>query len=164
MQPEIIYKSIGIIKTPFENIAAMPVQPRGAEGVEGIVELNPELVPGLADLEGFSHLILLYHFHLIAGPRLSIIPFMDDKPHGIFATRAPTRPNAIGISVVKLLKIENNLLFIEGVDMVNGTPLLDIKPFFPKYDNHFNVKYGWLEGKGEIDITTIKSDDRFGSK
>jgi tRNA (Thr-GGU) A37 N-methylase len=93
-----------------------------------------------------------------------VIPFMDDKPHGIFATRAPARPNAIGISVVKLRKIENNLLFIEGVDMVNGTPLLDIKPFFPKYDNHFGVKYGWLEAKGEMDITAIRSDERFGSK
>ena len=164
MQPEITYNPIGVINTPFTKTVEMPIQPCGADGAEGIIELNPELTPGLVDLEGFSHLILLYHFHLVGGYKLSVIPFMDDQPHGIFATRAPVRPNAIGISVVKLRKIENNLLFIGGVDMVDGTPLLDIKPFFPKYDNHFDVRHGWLEKKGDIDITTIKSDERFGSK
>jgi tRNA-Thr(GGU) m(6)t(6)A37 methyltransferase TsaA len=88
---------------------------------------------------------------------------MDDKPHGIFATRAPARPNPIGLSTVKLKKIENNLIYIEGVDMVDGTPLLDIKPFFTKYDNRTDAKAGWLEGKEDIDITKIKSDNRFGS-
>src|ERR1035437_5251522 len=151
MQPEISYKPIGFIKTPFRHIADMPIQPSGAGGVEGIVELNREYEMGLVDLGGFSHLILLYHFHLINSHKLMVIPFMDDKPHGIFATRAPARPNAIGISVVKLKKIKNNLLSIEGVDMVNGTPLLDLKPFFPTSDNHFGVKYGWLEGKENID-------------
>jgi len=142
----------------------MPFQSRGAEGIEGIIELNREFVKGLTDLDGFSHLILLYHFHLVGNTTLLVIPFMDDKPHGIFATRAPVRPNPIGMSVVRLQKIEDNLLFIEGVDMVDGTPLLDIKPFFPKYDNHVDVRYGWLEEKGDLDITAIKSDERFDSK
>jgi tRNA-Thr(GGU) m(6)t(6)A37 methyltransferase TsaA len=164
MNTTVTYKPIGIIKTSFTKIAQMPVQPCGAAGSEGIIELKWEYIMGLVDLVGFSHLILLYHFHLVDNPKLLVIPFMDDKPHGIFATRAPVRPNAIGISVVRLQKIEDNLLFIEGVDMVDGTPLLDIKPFFPKYDNHFDVRYGWLEAKGDIDITTIKSDERFGSK
>lgn len=164
MQSKITYNPIGIIKTPFSQIAEMPVQPCGAAGAEGTIELKREYIIGLVDLVGFSHLILLYHFHLVDHPKLLVIPFMDDKPHGIFATRAPVRPNPIGMSVVRLQKIENNLLFIEGVDMVDGTPLLDIKPFFPKYDNHFDVRYGWLEEKRDIDITTIKSDERFGSK
>ncbi len=161
MNKEITYQPIGYIKTPFDSISNMPIQPCGAKGVEGVIELKLEYEAGLIDLEGFSHIILLYHFHLIKGHKLYVVPFMDDKPHGIFATRAPSRPNAIGISTVKLIKIENNLLYIEGADMVNGTPLLDIKPFFPKYDNQFDVKFGWLESKDKIDITKIKSDNRF---
>jgi tRNA-Thr(GGU) m(6)t(6)A37 methyltransferase TsaA len=164
MQTEIIYRPIGFVKTPFQEVSEMPIQPQGADGKEGIIELNTEFAAGLMDLEGFSHLILLYHFHLVKGYKLYVVPFMDDKPHGIFATRAPTRPNTIGISVVKLRKIENNLLYIEGVDMIDGTPLLDIKPFYPKYDNQQNVKSGWLECKGNIDISKIKSDARFDSK
>jgi tRNA-Thr(GGU) m(6)t(6)A37 methyltransferase TsaA len=164
MEQAIVYKPIGIIRTPFKDISDMPVQPCGAIGVEGVVELYPEFSAGLIDVEGFSHLILLYHFHLIKGYKLYVVPFMDDKPHGIFATRAPTRPNAIGMSTVLLKKIVNNQLFIDGVDMIDGTPLIDVKPFFPKYDNQDNVKYGWLESKHDIDITKIKSDARFDSK
>ena len=158
----ITYKPIGYIRTPFLKIAEMPVQPNGALGIYGVIDLNEELVPGLADLDGFSHLILLYHLHLVKESKLTVVPFMDDKPHGIFATRAPARQNPIGISTVKLQKIEGNLIYIEGVDMVDNTPLLDIKPFFPKYDNKQKVKYGWLEEKKNIDITKIKSDNRFG--
>ena len=163
METKITYKPIGFIRTPFPKISEMPVQPNGAIGVYGVIELNDELVSGLNDLEGFSHLILIYHLHLVKESKLSVIPFMDNKPHGIFATRAPARPNPIGISTVKLQKIEGNLLYIEGVDMVDNTPLLDIKPFFPKYDNQQNVKYGWLEEKVDLDITKIRSDDRFGA-
>lgn len=161
MSSEIKYHPIGYIQTPFMTISDMPIQPSGANSAEGIIELNPEFVSGLFDLEGFSHLILIYHFHLIKGHKLYVIPFMDDQPHGIFATRAPTRPNAIGISIVELRKIENNLIHISEVDMVNGTPLLDIKPFFTKCDNRTDAKAGWLERKGQIDIAKIKSDNRF---
>lgn len=161
MSSEISYQPIGYIQTPFMTISDMPIQPSGANCAEGIIELNPDLVPGLIDLEGFSHLILIYHFHLIKEHKLSVIPFMDDQPHGIFATRAPSRPNAIGISIVELRKIENNFIHISGVDMVNGTPLLDIKPFFTKYDNRTDAKAGWLEEKSHIDIAKIKSDNRF---
>lgn len=164
MNSDIIFQPIGFIQTPFKSVSDMPIQPCGAKGVEGVIELKSDFVAGLIDLEGFSHIILLYHFHLIKGHKLYVVPFMDDKPHGIFATRAPARPNAIGISTVKLLKIEDNRLYIEGVDMVDGTPLIDIKPFFPKYDNQNDVKFGWLEGKGNIDITKIKSDSRFKPK
>jgi tRNA-Thr(GGU) m(6)t(6)A37 methyltransferase TsaA len=161
MDSEIIYQPIGFIRTSFKNVSKMPIQPCGAKRAQGIIELNSDLTPGLFDLEGFSHLILFYHFHLVKGYKLYVVPFMDDKPHGIFATRAPTRPNPIGMSTVKLKKIVNNLIYIEGVDMVDGTPLLDIKPFFTKYDNRLNAKAGWLEGKEDIDITKIKSDYRF---
>ncbi len=161
MDSEIRYQPIGYIQTPFMTISDMPIQPSGANCAEGIIELNPDLVPGLFDLEGFSHLILIYHFHLIKGHKLYVVPFMDDQPHGIFATRAPARPNAIGISIVELRKVENNFIYILGVDMVNGTPLLDIKPFFTKYDNRIDTKAGWLEGKNHIDIKKIKSDNRF---
>ena len=163
MDSTINYQPIGILRTPFNTISEMPIQPSGANGAKGTIEMNPDLTPGLFDLEGFSHLILIYHFHLVCGYKLYVVPFMDDKPHGIFATRAPARPNPIGISVVELKKIENNILYIEGVDMLNGTPLLDIKPFFTKYDNRPDAKAGWLEGKDHVDITKIKSDTRFDS-
>jgi len=164
MDLNINYQPIGYIRTSFRKVSKMPIQPSGAKRAKGIIELNPDFTPGLFDLEGFSHLILIYHFHLIKGHKLYVVPFMDDKPHGIFATRAPARPNPIGMSIVKLKKIENNLIYIEGVDMVDGTPLLDIKPFFTKYDNRLDAKAGWLEGKGDIDITKIKSDTRFDSQ
>ncbi len=161
MDIQISYKPIGIIRTPFTEISNMPIQPTGAEKVKGIVELNSEFVLGLKDLEGFSHVILIYHLHLISGYKLSVVPFMDDKPHGIFATRSPARPNPIGISTVKLVKIEGNLIFIEGVDILNETPLLDIKPFFNKFDNRPEARSGWLEEKKLEDIITVKSDQRF---
>lgn len=161
MKQKICFQPIGYIRTPHHSIARMPVQPNGAFEIEGIIELKQEYMEGLVDLDGFSHLILIYHFHLINEHRLQVIPFMDDKPHGIFATRSPARPNPIGMSTVRLKKIKNNLLYFIGADMVDGTPLLDIKPFFPNYDNQTDVKFGWLEEKGEIDISEIKSDERF---
>jgi tRNA-Thr(GGU) m(6)t(6)A37 methyltransferase TsaA len=161
MSNSIVFQPIGIIRTPFTTTQNMPVQPAGAKGIEGIIELNSEFTNGLADIEGFSHIILLYHFHLLQKYQLTVVPFMDDKPHGIFSTRAPARPNAIGISTVKLTKVKGNLLYIEGVDMINETPLLDIKPFFPQYDNQHEVRSGWLGAKGNIDISKIRSDNRF---
>lgn len=139
----------------------MPIQPTGAEGIAGTIGIFPEFTDGLKDIEGFSHLIILYHFHQIRGNKLQVIPFMDDKSHGIFATRAPTRPNAIGLSIVRLISIKGSILHISDVDMLDGTPLLDIKPFFPAYDNRTDVKCGWLDEKGSIDMTHVKSDERF---
>ncbi len=161
MKNEIIYQPIGIIRTPFKEIAGMPIQSCAAIGTEGKIELDSELAAGLFDLEGFSHLILLYHFHLVKGYKLYVVPFMDDKPHGIYATRAPTRPNPIGLSIVELKRIEGSVIYIDGVDMVDGTPLLDIKPFFGKIDNRENVTRGWLDTVSEQNVTKIKSDGRF---
>lgn len=161
LSKEIIINSIGIIHTPFNDINDMPIQPLAAKGVKGYIELFPEYLDGLTDLEGFSHITLLYHFHKINGYNLMVKPFMDTKEHGIFATKSPKRPNAIGFSTVKLLEIENNIINIETVDMLNGTPLIDIKPFFSKFDNRTNTKSGWLDNQGNIAIKDLRSDTRF---
>ncbi|HDL10251.1 MAG TPA: tRNA (N6-threonylcarbamoyladenosine(37)-N6)-methyltransferase TrmO [Candidatus Omnitrophica bacterium] len=145
MFQEITYKVIGVIHSPFESPKGTPIQPRGARGVRGEIVLKEEYKEGLKDLEGFSHIILVYHFHLSQGYSLIVTPYMDDSPHGVFATRAPKRPNPIGLSVVKLLSVRDNILEIEDVDIVDGTPLLDIKPYVPDFDIRKVEKFGWLE-------------------
>ena len=138
----------------------MPIQPRGAVGVKGQIELYPEFVEGLKDLDGFSHAILLYHLHKVEGFNLLPVPFLDTEQRGIFATRSPKRPNAIGLSIVKIVRVENNIVDIENVDMLNETPLLDIKPYVPEFDVFTDVKSGWFENaKGEV--RTKRSDERF---
>lgn len=156
----IIFTPIGTLQTPFKTKANMPIQPKGAQGVVGTIVLNEELVPALADLEGFSHLVLLYHFHKASGFKLKVKPFLDTVMRGLFATRSPQRPNAIGMSVVKLISIQHNILTIENVDMLDGTPLLDIKPYVPEFDAPTEVTIGWLAHKTK-DLDTMKSDDRF---
>ena len=157
---EISYKPIGIIHSPFRDIKGMPIQPTGAIGVAGSIEIIPDFIEGLKDLDGFSHIILIYHFHLSKGYTLSVEPFMDDKLRGVFATRAPRRPNPIGISVVKLIKVEGNVLYIENVDIIDGTPLLDIKPYISEVDAHEVEKAGWLSGKAET-MHNMRADERF---
>lgn len=157
---EIKFRSIGIIHSPFKDIKGMPIQPAGAAHVRGTVEVLPEFSEGLRDLEGFSHIILLYHFHRVQATKLVVIPFMDSQPHGVFATRAPKRPNPIGLSIVKLLSREGNTLHVENVDILDGTPLLDIKPYVPEFDRPAVESVGWLEqAKGEVQGK--RSDDRF---
>jgi tRNA-Thr(GGU) m(6)t(6)A37 methyltransferase TsaA len=158
---QITINPIGIIHTPFDDINDMPIQPLAAKGIKGHIELLPEYLEGLTDLEGFSHITLLYYFHKINGYHLTVIPFMDNKEHGIFATKSPKRPNAIGYSTVKLLGVENNVIHIEMVDMLNGTPLIDIKPFFSKFDNRTNTKSGWLDNQENILNRDLRSDARF---
>ena len=138
----------------------MPIQPAGAAGVIGNVEVFEDFRAGLKDLEGFSHIILLYHFHRSQGFKLHVVPFMDSQIRGLFATRAPRRPNPIGLSVVRLLKIGNGLLHIENVDILDGTPLLDIKPYVPDFDAPTEVRTGWLEETGKT-VANRKADDRF---
>jgi tRNA-Thr(GGU) m(6)t(6)A37 methyltransferase TsaA len=158
---QIILNSIGIIHTPFNDINGMPIQPLAAEGIKGYIELFSEYLEGLTDLAGFSYITLLYHLHKVNGYDLMTKPFMDTKEHGIFATKSPKRPNAIGLSTVKLLGIDNNIIHIEMVDMLNGSPLIDIKPFFPKFDNRKKAKSGWLDNQGNIPINKLRSDERF---
>jgi tRNA (adenine37-N6)-methyltransferase len=118
------------------------------------------LVDGLLDLSGFSHIYLIYHFHRSEGFKLKVTPFLDNQAHGVFATRAPMRPNQIGISVVKLLNVRGNILEIENVDILDGTPLLDIKPYIPAFDIHETEKCGWMENNTNTP-GQVKSDDRF---
>lgn len=153
-------KPIGTIHTPFTDPAGMPIQPAGACGVKGTVEVLEEYRPGLKDLAGFSHVILLYHFHRSAGFKLHVVPFMDSEPRGVFATRAPKRPNPIGISIVQLDRIENGILHVQNVDMLDGTPLFDIKPYVPEFDHQTDVRTGWLDHVGKT-VAEKKADDRF---
>jgi tRNA-Thr(GGU) m(6)t(6)A37 methyltransferase TsaA len=156
----IAMKPIGIIHTPFLELEGMPIQPAGAVGVKGTIEVFEEFRAGLKDLEGFSHIILLYVFHVSKGFNLEVIPFLDNVSRGVFATRAPKRPNPIGISLVRLDAIENGILYVKDVDILDGTPLLDIKPYVPEFDNRQGVRTGWLEHAGDR-ISRQKSDDRF---
>jgi tRNA-Thr(GGU) m(6)t(6)A37 methyltransferase TsaA len=157
---EIIYKPIGIIHSPFKDIKGMPIQSAGARGIKGTIELYPAYAAGLKDLAEFSHIILLYHFHLSKGYSLKVKPFLDESMHGVFATRAPRRPNPIGLSVVKLLRVEECTLHIEEVDVVDGTPLLDIKPYVPAFDVKRVKRIGWLS-KTVNRVYKTKADGRF---
>lgn len=140
--------AIGRIHTPFRSKSDTPIQPCRASAV-GRVELFEEYAEGLNDTEGFSHLILLYEFHKSKGYQLSVKPFLDDQPRGVFATRYPARPNQIGLSVVKLLERRGNILYVEGIDVLDGTPLLDIKPYIPDFEPQQPIRIGWLQGKSQ---------------
>ncbi len=157
---KIEYSPIGIIHSPYTEPEGMPIQPTGAKGISGTVEVFEAFTDGLKDLDGFSHIILLYCFHRSRGYQLETVPFLDTKPHGVFATRAPKRPNPIGLSIVRLNRIEGRILYIEHTDVLDNTPLIDIKPYVPDFDARSDVKTGWLENvpKSKIDR---KSDDRF---
>ena len=157
---KIEFAPIGIIRSPFIELEDMPIQPAAAAGVKGTVEVFEDFCAGLKDLDGFSHIILLYHFHHSHSFNLHVVPFMDLEPRGLFATRAPKRPNPIGLSVVQLDKIEDGVLHIQNVDILDGTPLLDIKPYVPEFDAQVEVRTGWLE-KARKTVSSRKSDGRF---
>jgi tRNA (adenine37-N6)-methyltransferase len=155
---EIKYQSIGIIRSPFKETDGMPIQSMAAKGIRGEILINDELIEGLEDLPGFSHIVLVYHFHLSKNYKLKTEPFLDDFKRGVFATRAPSRPNPIGFSVVKLISIDGNKLIIENIDIVDGTPLLDIKPYIPEFDNYeTSYKIGWLDDKIQKTVYTKSS-------
>jgi len=142
-----------MVHTPFKTRDdGAPIQPSRAKGAKGTVTIREDLVDGLADLDGFSHITLIFHFHLSQDYELKVIPYLDTVRRGVFATRAPRRPNQIGLSVVRLTKIEGNVLYIENVDILDGTPLLDIKPFVPGFvEPDEDVRKGWLEKALEKD-------------
>jgi len=152
---------IGVIRTPWLDPAAMPIQPAGAQGVLGQIELRPDLADGLLDLAGVSHSLALYGFHRAAEARLTVRALLGQESHGVFATRAPTRPNPLGVSVLRLLHVKKTTLEVERVDMLDGTPLYDIKPFVPAFDvPEGEVHCGWLEDAAD-DVVTARSDGRF---
>jgi tRNA-Thr(GGU) m(6)t(6)A37 methyltransferase TsaA len=153
------FKPIGIIHSPFTNIVGMPVQPAAAKGSKGKIIVDKDYVEGLSDLDKFSHIYLLYHLHLSESFNLKVKPYLDDQLRGVFATRAPKRPNPIGLSVVKLIKIKLNILEIENIDIIDGTPLLDIKPYIPQTEGVNAYKKGWLS-KYTKEIKSKRSDKR----
>ena len=157
---EIKYRPIGIVYSPFKEPKGTPIQPTAAKGINGKVEVFPEYADGLLDIDGFSYIILLYHCHLATRFYLEVKPFLDDMLHGVFATRAPRRPNSIGFSIVRLIKIKENVIHIQDVDIIDGTPLLDIKPYIPEFDFRDAEKIGWLE-KRVHRHTKSKDDGRF---
>ncbi len=154
-------KPIGIIHSHFEKSEGTPIQSSMAEGAQGYVELLPEYSEGLKDLEGFERIWLIYWFDRSKKSSLTVTPYLDDETHGVFSTRAPSRPNPIGISSVKLLKIDKNILRIADVDILDNTPLLDIKPYVPEFDYFEVKKSGWLDQSGEKNKS---ADDRFEKK
>ncbi|MGB9606461.1 MAG: tRNA (N6-threonylcarbamoyladenosine(37)-N6)-methyltransferase TrmO [Bryobacteraceae bacterium] len=155
---EMRLKPIGVIRTPFREPAGTPIQPCMSDGAEGQVIVFDEYREGLSDLEGFERIWLLYWFHCASPARLRVQPYLDSQERGLFATRAPCRPNPIGISCVRLLAVEGNVLRIAEVDIVDGTPLLDIKPYVPRFDAYPAARAGWLASARSA---RCAADDRF---
>ncbi len=143
------YKPIGIIHSPFKEPKGMPIQPVGAKNISGWIDMEEEFREGLEDLDGFSHIYLIFHLNLSKSYSLKVKPFLDNTLRGVFATRAPRRPNSIGLSVVRLDRIEGTRVYISNIDIVDGTPLLDIKPYVPDFDDRKDVRIGWLENKSK---------------
>jgi tRNA (adenine37-N6)-methyltransferase len=157
---DITFKPIGIVHSPFKEPKNVPIQTSASNGTKGTIEVYHQYVEGLKDLEGFSHVILLYHFHLACGDSLIVKPFLDDQLHGIFATRSPARPNRIGLSIVRLTRVDGNVLQIEDLDIIDGTPLLDIKPYVSEFDCKKADKIGWLTNKVSK-LSETRDDGRF---
>jgi tRNA (adenine37-N6)-methyltransferase len=152
-KPAITFRPIGVIRSEHVNPEQTPIQPVYARGCKGQVEVSPEFSEGLRDLEGFSHIYLIYYFHKAGAAKLIVKPFLQDVDRGVFATRAPCRPNAIGVSIVKLLRREGRVLHVEGVDVLDGTPLLDIKPYVSRFDRIASKRNGWQD---EVDEKTAE--------
>ena len=156
----IVLEPIGVIHSPFRETTSMPIQPVSENSAAGHIDVFSEFAAGLKDLEGFSHILLLYHFHRSQTYSLSVTPFLDTEPRGLFATRAPNRPNPIGLSLVRLVRIEGSHLHVKNIDVLDGTPLLDIKPHVPDFDCAPGARIGWLE-KATDKMRKKVADDRF---
>jgi tRNA-Thr(GGU) m(6)t(6)A37 methyltransferase TsaA len=157
---EIVLTPIGVVRTPFPDHAGMPIQTVAAKGVRGRVELEPEYAPALADLEGFTFLHLITYLHRTGPASLRVRPYLDTAERGVFATRSPKRPNPIGLSLVRLTGIEGRVLHVEELDLLDGTPLLDIKPYVPPFDDRPGARYGWFEQRAE-NVHSVRADARF---
>lgn len=140
------FKPIGVVHSPYESLSEAPIQPRFSDA-EAKIEIFPKYADGLKDIEGFSHIWVIFHLHAVEGYELHVKPYLDDTPRGVFACRAPRRPNSIGISLVKLVEREDNILKIKGLDMIDGTPVIDIKPYVEVFDEAEDIRMGWLEDK-----------------
>jgi tRNA (adenine37-N6)-methyltransferase len=149
MSETIVYRPIGVIRSEHTIPEKTPIQPVYSEGCQGRAEVFPEFAAGLRDLEGFSHIYLVYHFDRANKPQLIVKPFLQDEERGVFATRKPCRPNPIGLSIVKLLRCEGNVLYLDNVDVLDGTPLLDIKPYTARFDRIEGTRNGWQDDVDE---------------
>ena len=156
----ISYRPIGVVRSPFTRLEGMPLQ--SVAGAAGQIEIAPEFAPGLKDLDGFSHLFVISHLHQGSASGLEVMPFLDDTPRGIFATRSPRHPNPIGLSVVRLLTVEGATLSVSGLDLLDGTPVLDLKPYVPAFDVFAAERTGWLE-RAAARVHEVRSDGRFES-
>jgi len=156
----IAYRPIGIIRSPWTQPAGAPLQPASARGVDGALELEPQYADGVRDLAGFSHLIVLWHMHLVEGSALRVVPFLDDTERGIFATRSPKRPNPIGLSVLRIRAVVGCRVDVTDVDAVDGSPIIDIKPYVPAFDAPLAERIGWFAGRLD-EIDGARADDRF---
>ena len=160
------FKQIATIRSPFCDLVNMPIQPKGARDVCATIEFEEEYREGLKDLDGFSHAYLIYYFHKVKAPKLSVIPFNDmtHTPRGVFSTRTPMHPNSIGLSVVELVKVEGSVVTFKGIDILDGTPLLDIKPYIENFDKvEGEIRSGWMRASLD-EVNSRKSDDRFVQK
>lgn len=161
MSPKAItYQPIGVIHSPFKEVKGSPIQGVFAPKAEGVVEAFEAFAEGLRDVELFSHLYLLYGFHQAGSVSLTVVPFLDDQERGVFATRAPCRPNPIGLSVVRLLSRDGRRLRVAELDVLDGTPLLDIKPYVPHFDHRSSANSGWVKDSDGQGIAH-EADDRF---
>ncbi len=158
-ESRITYKPIGVIHSEHAIAEETPIQPAYAKGCRGRAEIFPEYEEGLNDLDGFSHIYLIYHLHRSKSVKLTVKPFLQDMERGVFATRAPSRPNAIGLSIVELVSREGNILYLDGVDILDGTPLLDIKPYTAKFDRVETHRNGWQD---EVDEETARQRGKRG--
>jgi tRNA-Thr(GGU) m(6)t(6)A37 methyltransferase TsaA len=161
METEFVFRPIGVLNTPYQAKSGVPIQGVFDPQSEGTAEVFEDYEEGLRDLEGFSHLILLYVFDRSQGYELVCRPYMEDRLHGVFAMRAPRRPNPIGLSVARLKRREGRVLHLAEMDMLDGTPLLDIKPFVPRFDHRSGVKVGWMEHTFRDESHRKISDERF---
>ena len=149
-QSAITFHPIGIIRSEHSAAEETPIQPIYAQGCKGRAEIHAEFAEGLLSLSGFSHIYLIYHFHQADVAQLKVTPFLQDAEHGVFATRAPCRPNAIGMSIVELIEVNGNVLILDGVDILDGTPLLDIKPYTARFDRIDPARNGWQDHVDEL--------------
>ena len=159
----ILLKQIATIKSPFDNLENMPVQPRGAKDIVATIEFKKEFQDGLKDLDGFSHVYLIYYFHKVKEHKLQVVPFNDNTntKRGVFSTRTPMHPNSIGLSIVELVSVKDNIVTIKGIDILDGTPLIDIKPYIDNFDKiEGDVKSGWMKSTSQ-EVSQKRSDDRF---
>lgn len=160
MTKPIYINPIGVIRSGHAQAAGTPIQPSAAIGHDGRVEVDPAWADGLLDLEGFERVWLLYWFDRAAGPHARVTPYRDTREHGIFATRMPPRPIPIGISAVRLLRVEGRVAHVAEIDILDGSPLLDIKPYVPAYDSWPGVRCGWLDDPGVV-RGDLRADGRY---